>query len=301
LLLDSSFAGENGVIAVQWFSMNPYNVNVAMPEYVGPADPAQEAVNPCEAIIRQAIDLAKQRRFSEAIEMAEKSVEQDPCSIPLHQLLVQLYLDTKRPSQAQQAILRLQELGFKSPEFSAMLGMVWLSKREFGESILAFREAKVLGALSGRWLFGLAEALFRTGRLTEADSLLEDLRGSEVEQKERSRLFTKLSAIRVQQKRYQEAIDFALEAMRTRPFKTTVFYLLGLALLRKGEQEGAAQAFEEYAQRQPERVAPYRYLERIAREVGDDIQADAYNLKARETLENRRLLRLERQRLALGQ
>lgn len=276
--------------------MSVYNVNVVMPGYVGPVDLVNEAIDSCAAIIKQAVELANQQRYSESIELLETSIEQNPRWTPLLQLLTQLYIDTKRPSQADQAILRLRELGHQSPEHSAMLGLVWFGKRRFGDAILSFREAKVLGASPGKWLIALAEALLRTGRLTEAEAMLEDLQHTE--HQELSRMFIGLSAIRLQQGRYQEAVNCALEALRAKPAKIRAFYLLGLGLLRNGEQEGAARAFEEYARLAPKRAAPYRYLERIAREAGDDAQADACNLKAREMLENRRLLRVEKQRLA---
>jgi predicted Zn-dependent protease len=275
--------------------MSAYNVNVAMAGYVGPIDPTNNAIDSCAAIIQQAKDLAQQRRFSEAIELLEKIVQQNPGSKPLHHLLAQLYIETKQASQARQSILRLHELGHRDPEFSAMLGMVWFRKRQFGEAILSFREAKVLGASRESCDLVLAEALLRTGRLVEAEAILENLQG---EKEVRSRVCMDLLAIRLRQKRYQDAVNFALEAMRAKPFKTTVFYLMGLALMRMGESEGSTRAFEEYAQREPRWAAPYRFLERLAREAGDDSQADEYNLKAREILENRRLLQLEKQRLA---
>ncbi len=276
--------------------MDEYNVNLAMPGYVGPVELVDEALDSCASIIKQAVDLAKQQRFSEGIELLEKSAERNPRWTPLYQLLTQLYLDTKQPALAQKTILRLHELGHQSPEFSVMLGTVWLRKRQFAEAILCFREARVLGAPAGEWLMVLAEALLRTGRLVEAEAILEDLRESA--RQERSRLFINLSTIRLQQRRFQEAVNFALEALREKPAKVRAFFLLGLGLMRKGEHEGALRAFEEYATRQPQRVAPYHFLERIARNAGDDTLADGYNLKAREILENRRLLKVEKQRVS---
>ncbi len=276
--------------------MTAYNVNIAMPGYVGPVDLVGGAVDTCKAIFNQAIELAQQQQYSAAVELLEKSVEQNPRWIPLRQLLIQLYLDTNRPVQARQEILRLHELGHKDPQFVVLLGAVWLRKRRFAEAILSFREAKVLGAPAGEWLIAMAEALLRTGRLGEAEAILQDQKESA--EKERSRLFAHLSAIRLQQKRYQEAVNFALEALREKPARARAYHLLGQALMGLGENEGATRAFEEYIRWQPNRASPYRFLERIARESGDDDQADAYNLKARGILEDRRSLRVEKQRLA---
>jgi predicted Zn-dependent protease len=278
--------------------MDAYSVNIVMPGYVGPVDPGDETTDPCKAIVIQTIGLVQHKRFNDAIELLEKGVEHNPCSIPLHQVLARLYMDTKQASKGRKAILRLHELGFKDPEFSAMLGAVWYMQRQFGEAILCFREAQAIGASSGEWLIMLAESLRRTGRLEEAESILEDLRGKDF--KQRFRLFINLSAIRLQQERFQEAVNFALEALQSKTAKLTALYYLGLASMRMGEVERATAMFERYALRQPDRVAPLRFLERFAREAGNDAQADDYNLKAREILENRRLVRVEKQKRASG-
>ncbi len=276
--------------------MTLYNVNVASPGYVGPVELAGEAVNSCRAIMQQAVSLANDKKMAEAIDLVEQATEKYPRWTPLYQLLVEFYLETKQPERARQGILRMHELGHKDPIFSTLLGAVWMGKRQIADAILSFREAQALGAPPGEWRLILAEALLRTGRLEEADALLEDLQESMQEQ--RSRMFVARATVRIRQKRYQEAVNYALEALRAKPTRVTAFYLMGLALMRKGEHEGAIHAFEEYARLAPHRVAPFRWLERFARKAGDDDQADDYNLKARDLLEGRRLLRMEKQRHA---
>lgn len=275
-------------------------MNIAMPGYVGPIDRSQEAIDSCTAIIKHALELKLQQRYSEAIEVLDKAVQEHPTWTPLVQCLTHLYIETKQADQARQGILRLHELGHKDPDFSAMLGIVLMGQRQLGEAILAFREAKALGAEAGKWRLALGEALLRTGRLEEAEGIFEELKDT-IDGRELARLYVDFSALRLKQKRYEETVHYALEALRAKRAKNTVFCLMGLAFMRMGDHERAMSAFQEYAQRQPNRVGPYRFLERLAREAGDDEQADAYNLVARQKLEDRRLLRVEKQRLASRQ
>jgi hypothetical protein len=103
-----------------------------------------------------------------------------------------------------------------------------------------------------------------------------------------------LSAIRYRQQRYSEAAEYALKAVSTRIPYPRAHYCLGLAFLRLGKTSGAIHAFQNYAKMQPKHVAPLRWLERLVRQSGDHVQADAYNLQAREILEQRRLRRIEK-------
>lgn len=280
--------------------MDFYDENIAMPGYVGPLERANKVTGTCGAICSQAIELLKQGRKDEAIELLEKSTVEHPRWTPLRQLLARFYLEAKRVPEARREIERLEDLAHKDPSLLVALAVALGNKREFADAILYLREAQALGLEAGEWQLLTAEALLRTGRLQEAEAVYEKLMpiiGTDIQ---RSRLFVGLSAVRLQQKRFTEAATFAQDALKTGKVKYRAFYFLGLALMRMGEHEDAVTSFERFAKYQPHRVAPYRWLERYAREAGDDDQADAYNLKARELLESRRLLQLERKRRASG-
>lgn len=277
-------------------NMDFFSENIAMPNYVGPLERGDEASDECGAICRRAVELIDGNRKHEAIELLERSVAIHPDGVPLHQLLAQLYLDASRVHDARREILRLQELGYRHPRFLALLGAVLMNKREFAEGIVCFREARASGVEPGEWLIAMAEALLRTGRLDEAEGLYEEL--LPIVRDQRSRMLVGYSALKLQRQQFEEAATLARDALKERKVKYRAFYFLGLACMRMGEAEFAVAAFERFVKYQPHRVAPYRWLERYAREADDDDQADAYNLKAREILENRRLFQLEKRKLA---
>ena len=296
--------------------MEPFNVNIAMPGYVGPLDlgddakqqPAQQIANldSPDAILQLVAKYCEQDSMTAAIELLHQGIEKFPDSVPLRHRLINCYTETTQTEDARRQILSLRDLGYKDPEFLALVGSTLMGMREFAAAIESFREAKANGAPAKMWLLQYAEVLLRTGHRTEAEAMLDHFQkvgDRQSVQYTRSRVLLTLAKIRVRQGRYREAVDICLKAalnarkMKTSTLDNTFFFYLGLAEFRRENFEKAKIAFETFLKNAPRRVAPYRFLERIAREADDDEQADDYLLKASQLLEDSRLLRYEKRKL----
>ena len=277
--------------------MDYFNVEFAMPGFGGDENPRKPA-STHQPILQQAGDLMVQRKFTEAIAILEAALkgvaETEPSSAPLHEMLTAAYVGSRRLPEAKQQLERLRQRGVKDPMLSVQLAVIALRMRHFDEAILCFSEAQTLGAEPGEWSVLFGNALLRTGQLSEAEEVYQE--AMPVAKELRYDLFFGLATIRMQQKRFQEAAELAIYALKANKPKTRAIFFLGLAAMRMGEPERSLRMFKQYARLQPDSVAPYRWLERLTRELGEDAEADAYNIKAREILESRRLKRLEKQR-----
>lgn len=272
--------------------MSYFNVEFAMPGNEGWDTGSQQPSGDLSVLMRQAGDMLVINRLSEAIDILERAAQEHPSSVPLYHMLTKAYVKAKRIADAKRGLDRLRELGVTDPMPCVSLAATALGTRHFDDAIHYFREAERLGAEPGEWKVLLGNALYRTGQLREAEEVYQDV--LPLCDFGRYDVFFGLAAIRLQEGRNREALELALHAMQARQAKTRVMYYIGLASIRLGEKEKALKMFERFKLKEPKYVAPYRWLERITREQGNDAEADGYNLKAREQLEQRRISRQEK-------
>lgn len=227
--------------------------------------------------------------------------------------LAQVYLDSRRPSQALPILRKLVEENPEALRFKALLAMchVQLGQREEARSILEPILEREKERPWVRWILGLAEleqanpeeAVEHLLQAEEAERRLPTLhirlgytylRMRRLEEAERA--FAKAIQIDpdspqahlgramtlLRQRRNEEAAQEALEAVGLQHFLPSAHYFLGAALTRLGHFDRATLAFETAVSMQPGMAAAHRWLSALYRRTGDIGQASLHRAKAME-------------------
>jgi tetratricopeptide (TPR) repeat protein len=122
------------------------------------------------------MDLARQRRFPEALMRLREAIEVDPRFAEAHARLGILYRRLGELEQAREALSQSLELSPKNSKFLYAMGTVFFDLEEYKRAEQVFRKSWSLdGSLNS--LFSLGETLQRLGRESQAaDAWREYLR-----------------------------------------------------------------------------------------------------------------------------
>jgi len=238
--------------------------------------------------LRRAMELHREGRHREAVDLLGELAAEDPCWIPPRRTLAEIHYRASELGEAQTHLDWLTLNGVETPRLSLMSAEIGLARRKLHESLenleyAAFVEPELSGVFT---LLGMV--LLRLNRLKSAESAFTNaLERNPAD----ARAYDGLSAISLRRGHYEAAVDFALNALDHDLRLFRAHYHLGIALSRIDRPNEAIAALETATRLEPMMAAPYRWLSRIASfQLDDSNRAIAYRELGREAIRRRRAL-----------
>jgi tetratricopeptide (TPR) repeat protein len=277
----------------------PYDENDSVRHLIelGYDDP--DAVAAREAAVRRQLEAEFQdaaKRYSrgdieEAGRLFEKLAVDDPDWTAPRQVLAEIYYRAGRLADAQLQLGWLAEHGVEHPRLALIAGAVALSHREFIVALEALDYAAFVepNLPSVHTLLGMV--LLRLGQSEAAQSSFTKA----IERNPADvNAYDGMAAICIQRGEFEEAANFALEALAHDMQLFRAHYHLGVALSKLNRLHESIAALETAAKMDVNSAAPYYWLSRIAqKQLADPHRAAEYLDKGRAVI-RRRPRRFER-------
>ncbi len=198
------------------------------------------------------------RKYSEALEVLIKVVEENATDYRYLVELVNLHLTIKNADEAEIAISKVENLKVVSKEFiHIMKGRLHYLKNEPVEALVEFRKANDIEYNQGPLLIELGKVLTVLGDLNAAeDNFNKALKYNSRDAKAHNCI----GIIKIRQGKYEEAINHLLEAIDIIYYFPYAHYNLGECLALMGEFKEAEGAFEQAIIMKPSLKKTYRWL-----------------------------------------
>jgi tetratricopeptide (TPR) repeat protein len=260
--------------------------------YVDPLETAARAEarrQELTARLKQATELKRQGRGQEAAALLVELASDDPDWTAPHQLLAEIYYSAGDLSAAESQLEWLAYHGVDQPRIALISAGIALVRRDLRTALteleFAHRVEPELPSVNAL----LGTVFLRLGRWDEAeDAFREAARQDPLDARARDGLAT----VELHYGEFEGAVDWALRALDQDIRLFSAHYHLGLALMGLNRPEDAVAALEAAARVNSQRLAPYYWLSRIARDqLGDSSRAAHYSDKARHIIRQRRDLR----------
>jgi tetratricopeptide (TPR) repeat protein len=265
---------------------------------LGYVDP--EVVAAREAVVRRELEAEFQQAakcyelgdVEGAARLFEKLSADDLDWIAPRQFLAEIYYRTGRITEARSQLDWLTVHAVEQPRLALISGTIALADRELAEALDALEyAAHVEPTLPS------VHTLLGTTRLR-----LADIGGAEkafqmaVKQNAADApALDGLAAVCLRRRDFAAAANYALEALQHDIQLFRAHYHLGVALASMDRPRDATAAFENAVRINARSAAPYCWLQRIAKKLGDAVLAAQYRERGREVIRRRRTL-LERGR-----
>jgi tetratricopeptide (TPR) repeat protein len=236
--------------------------------------------------LRKAAELAAGVKLDEAAQILESLCAEDPNWIAPRQLLAEVYFRKGRLDAAQRQLDWLTFNGVESPRLALLAGAIALGRREIASAIELLEYAAYVEPDLPSIHRLLGTALLRASRVSEAaDAFYEAIRRKVSD----ARALDGLAAVSLRQAKFDDAADWALQALEQDMQLFDAHLHLGLALACLNRPDDALKALEAGAKLDPKRSAPYRWMAKIAREqLHDDEGAQSLLERGREVIRLRR-------------
>jgi tetratricopeptide (TPR) repeat protein len=251
--------------------------------YVDPDEAAHRAAaarQQRQAELQRASDLSSKGALRDAAAMLESLAAADPDWPAPRQLLAEIYYRAGQFDEAQSQLDWLTYHGVEHPRLALLAGAMALSRREPQVALEALEYARHVEPKlpSVHTLFGTA--LLRLGRLHEAENAFRQAVDSNASD---ARACDGLAAVCLRRGEFEDAADWALQALEKNMQLFQAHYHLGVALARLNRPHEALQALETSCRLEPMRAAPYYWLARIAGfQLNDSALASRYRQRGRE-------------------
>jgi tetratricopeptide (TPR) repeat protein len=235
---------------------------------------------------KNAAELSAGIKLDEAAQILEALCADDPNWIAPRQLLAEVRFRAGQFSEAQATLDWLTCNGVESPRLSLLAGTIALGRREIASAIeLLEYAAYVEPDLPGIHRL-LGTALLRAARVSEAaDTFHEAVRRNRTE----ARALDGLAVVCLRQAKFDDAADWALQALDHDMHLFEAHFHLGLALAGLNRPDDALKALESSSKVDPNRIAPYRWMAKIVHEQLDDFErAQCFIERGREVIRQRR-------------
>jgi tetratricopeptide (TPR) repeat protein len=238
------------------------------------------------AELKTAADLAAGGKLEEAAHLLQSLCANDPNWIAPRQLLVEIYFRARRFREAQAELDWLTYNGVESPRLSLPAGAMALGRRELTSAIELLEYAAHVAPDLPSVHTLLGTALLRAARVVEAtEAFQEAIQRNSAD----ARALDGLSAVCLLQAKFDEAADWALQALEQDIKLFDAHFHLGLALARLDRPEDALRALEAGAKVDSTRGAPYRWMAKIARaQLNDPERTDDYIERGHAVVRQRR-------------
>lgn len=242
-----------------------------------------------EAELHQARQCLARGETAEAVRALERLAAEDASWISPRQLLVEIYFRSGQAAQAQLQLDWLAEHAVEQPRLALISGALALGRRDLAAAVEELEYASYVEPDLANVQTLLGSAHLRLGRLACAQQAFERALKNNTDD---ATAYSGLAATALRQDRVEEAAGFALEALERNMQLFTAHYYLGVSLAKLGRFPEAITALETAAKVASDRVAPYRWLTRIAEQVNNERQAARYRELGREIVRRRRSARV---------
>jgi predicted Zn-dependent protease len=242
-----------------------------------------------EAELQKARERYKHGELPEAERLLTQLVVDDPDWVSPRQVRAEIYYRTGEIDRARADLDWLAEHGVEHPRLSLISGAIAVGRREFASALDELEYARHLEATLPGVDTLVGTALLRLGRLEQAGAAF----GRAIETKpDDATAYDGLAAVSLRRTEFEEAADFALQALEHDMQLYTAHCHLGMALARLGRPNEAIMAFETAAKTRSDRAAPYYWMSQIAAgQLHDSQRVDAYRNRGKEVVRHRRQLR----------
>jgi tetratricopeptide (TPR) repeat protein len=243
-----------------------------------------------EAELQQGTKSYAKGELEEAARLLERLANDDPDWIAPRQLLAEIHYRAGRLDESQLQLDWLIEHGVEHPRLSLIAGAVALARREFAIAIEALEYAAYVEPNLPSVHTLLGTALFRLGRSeTAQNSFTKAIERNPADVS----AYDGLSAICIQRGEFEEAANFALEALEHDMQFFRAHYHLGVALAKLNRLPESIAALETAAKVDANSAAPYYWLSRIAQTQLADPRLAAEDREKGRAVSRRRLRRLK--------
>jgi tetratricopeptide (TPR) repeat protein len=256
---------------------------------LGYVDPEEIATRDAEtrrqqsAVLREATELSLQGRLPEAAVLSEQLVNADPDWAAPRQLLAEIRYRQGQLVDAQAQLDWLTYHGVEHPRLALIGGAIALNQRDLPTALESLEYASYVDPdlPSVHTLYGCT--LLRVGKLDQAT---DAFRRAAEQRPADARALDGLAAVCLRTRQFEEAADWALQAVEQNVQLFHAHYHLGLALMRLDRPQEALQALENSARVDRMRCAPYYWLARVA-----ELQLNSPDLAARYRQQGRDIVR----------
>jgi tetratricopeptide (TPR) repeat protein len=242
-----------------------------------------------EARLRDAVELSRQSRESEALALLEELALDDPEWIAPRQQLLEIHYSAGRWAKAQVELDWLAHHGVEHPRLALIAGGIKAARREFRAAVEELQYARDVDPDLPNVQTLLGTVLLRLGRLDEAEDAFRQAaeRGPNDAQARDG-----VAAVYLRHGEYEDAADWALRALDQNMRLFRAHYHLGIALAFLNRFKEAIRALETAAKIDPSRAAPYFWLSQIEKSSLNDPERSAqYRNMGREKCRQRRQTR----------
>jgi tetratricopeptide (TPR) repeat protein len=262
---------------------------------LGYADPDEAAARHAamrrqqEAELRRAAELASSGQLNDAAAVSEKLVAADSNWAAPRQLLAEVFYRQGHLREAQLQLDWLTYHGTEHPRLALIAGAIALTRRDLQPAMELLEYARHIDPTlpSVHTLYGYA--LLRLGNLDDA---ADAFRCAAEHSPTDARALDGLAAVCLRAGQFEEAADWALQALEQNIQLFHAHYHLGLALKRLGRHNDAIQALETSARVDRLRSAPYYCLSRLAElHLKNPSLAAGYRKQGRDVVRERRARR----------
>jgi tetratricopeptide (TPR) repeat protein len=236
--------------------------------------------------LARAVELTSQGNLHEAAALTEKLATDNPDWVAPRQLLAELRYRAGRFSEAKAEHDWLTYHGVEHPRLALIAGAMALNRRDLPAALEELEYARYVEPKLPSVHTLCGTALARLGRFDEA---ADAFRHAIEQTPSDARALDGLAAIGLCQGRFEEAADWALQALEHNLQLFRAHYHLGVALMHLNRPHEALQALETSARVDPLRRAPFYWLSRIAqRTLNDPALAARYRQRGRDVIRGRR-------------
>lgn len=259
---------------------------------LGYTDPEVEAARAAarrqhlEVELQAAERLLREGDSPGGVRLLKQLAETDAEWITPRQRLLEIYVRERDFAEASPHYEWLAEHGVEHPRIALVGGAIALARREFVEAIDALTYVALVDPDAPSVHSLLATAFRRIGRYNDAEVAFQ----TALRHNPRDPVaLDGLAAIRIAERKFEEAASFALQALECNMQAFAPHYRLGIALAGMGRSTDATTAFSAAARIGPTRAAAYLQLARI-NEISRDTSTD-YRELARAAVRQRRAAR----------
>jgi tetratricopeptide (TPR) repeat protein len=265
---------------------------------LGYFDPADLAANEARlrqksaATLRDAEEMLRAGRLSDAIGLLNTAAAEDPAWIVPHQKLAAIHYRAGQWNEAEVELDWLTFHGIEHPQLALISGTIALERRQLQRALEYLEYAVYVAPEIPGVLNLLGRAFLRLNRLDDAEAAFQ--KSLETNSSDAYAL-DGLAAICLRNREYKKAADFALNALGHDMQVFGAHYRLGIALSFLDRPAGAITALETAARLRPTVAALYWWLARIANvQLKDVKRAKNYYDRGLELVRHRREVRRAR-------
>jgi tetratricopeptide (TPR) repeat protein len=161
--------------------------------------------------------------------------------VPLH--MASAYRKKGDYKQAEEFARKALDKEQKDPEAHILLGNIYYDLGRFKEAIEVYRQALEIEPDNAPLLFNLASAQLKEGDEFAAIENLKKAAGKDRAGEVAFRSWSRLGALFIERRNYEQAVQWLEEALRLRPDDARNRYNLGVAYLHLGKDEKAREQF----------------------------------------------------------